>query len=116
MIQTKFREPGARPYSKHGLNTLRRSLKYSGNALTSRRYKLGRLLWEWRQELIRDAGGEAAISTQQLAVIDLAVKTKLLLDSIDAWLLTQPSLIDKRRRALLPVVHERQALADALAR
>ena len=116
MIHAKSREPGARSYSKHGLNTLRRSLKYSGNALTSRRYKLGRLLWEWRQELIRDAGGEGAISTQQLAVIDLAVKTKLLLDSIDAWLLMQPSLIDKRRRALLPVVRERQALADALAR
>jgi hypothetical protein len=39
-------------------------------------------------------GGQAAISTQQLAMIDLAVKTKLLLDSIDAWLLTQPTLID----------------------
>jgi hypothetical protein len=116
MIAAKSHKPRARTYSKHGLNTLRKSLKYSGNALTSRRYKLGRVLWEWRQELVRDVGGEAAISTQQLAVIDLAVKTKLLLDSIDAWLLTQPSLIDKRRRALLPVVRERQALADALAR
>jgi len=116
MIAAKSRTPQERAYSKHGLNTLRKSLKYSGNALTSRRYKLGRVLWEWRQELVRDVGGEATISTQQLAVIDLAVKTKLLLDSIDAWLLTQPSLIDKRRRALLPVVRERQALADALAR
>lgn len=116
MISAKPRNLTARTYSKHGLNTLRKSLKYSRNALTSRRYKLGRVLWEWRQELVRDVGGEAAISTQQLAVIDLAVKTKLLLDSMDAWLLTQPSLIDKRRRALLPVVRERQALADALAR
>jgi hypothetical protein len=46
----------------------------------------------------------------------LAVKSKLLLDSIDAWLLVQPSLINKRTRTLLPVVRERQALADALAR
>src|SRR5215475_162398 len=116
MIAAKSHKPRARTYSNHGLNTLRKSLKYSGNALTSRRYKLGRVLWEWRKELVRDVGGEAAISTQHLAVIDLAVKTKLLLDSIDAWLLTQPSLIDKRRRALLAVVRERQALADALAR
>jgi hypothetical protein len=116
MIAAKARQTPPRSYSKHGLNTLRKSLKYSGNALTSRRYKLGRLLWAWRQELVRDVGGQAAISTQQLAVIDLAVKTKLLLDSIDAWLLTQPTLIDKRRRAMLPVVRERQALADALAR
>jgi len=40
----------------------------------------------------------------------------VLLDSIDAWLLTQPSLVNARKRALLPVVRERQALADALAR
>jgi len=51
-----------------------------------------------------------------MAVIDLSVKTRLLLDSIDAWLLTQPSLINARKRALLPAVRERQALADALAR
>lgn len=39
-----------------------------------------------------------------------------MLDSIDAWLLVQPSLVNLRRRALLPVVRERQQLADALAR
>jgi hypothetical protein len=44
------------------------------------------------------------------------VKTKLLLDSIDAWLVKQPSLVNHRKRALLPVVLQRQQLADALAR
>jgi hypothetical protein len=44
-----------------------------------------------------------------LTLIDLGVKTKLLLDSIDAWILIRRSLIDQRRRALLPVVRERQA-------
>src|SRR5215475_16023962 len=116
MIAAKSHKPRARTYSNHGLNTLRKSLKYSGNALTSRRYKLGRVLWEWRQELVRDVGGEAAISTQQLAVIDLAVKTKLLLDSIDAWLLTQPSLIDKRRRALQRVGPQPVNVAPGAAR
>jgi len=61
-------------------------------------------------------GGLDAVSTQEKAVIELAVKTKLLLDSIDAWLLTQPSLVNARRRTLLPVVVQRQQLADALAR
>ena len=32
------------------------------------------------------------------------------------WLLQQPLLIDKRKRAVLPAVRERQSLADALAR
>jgi hypothetical protein len=66
--------------------------------------------------LITDLGGPAAVSTQELAVVDLAVRTKLLLDSIDAWLLTQRSLINVRQRTLLPAILQRQQLADGLAR
>ena len=64
--------------------------------------------------MIADLAGD--VSTQQSAMIDLCVKSKLMLDSIDAWLLTQPSLINKRKKTVLPVVRERQALADGLAR
>src|SRR5262249_11026786 len=74
----------------------------------------GRALIEWRKNLIRDLGGD--ISTQQTAIVLLAVKTKLLLDSIDVWLLQQPTLINKRKKAVIPVVQQRQMLADALAR
>jgi hypothetical protein len=102
--------------SKHGLTTLRRAVNVLGNRVISRRFKLGRALWQWRSELIDDLGGQEVVSTQQVAVIDLAVKTKLLLDSVDAWLLIQPSLVNARRRALLPVVLQRQQLADGLAR
>ena len=56
------------------------------------------------------------MSTQRSAIVDLAVKSKLLLDSIDVWLLTQPTLINKRKKSLLPVVRERQQLADGLAK
>ena len=51
-----------------------------------------------------------------MAIIDLAVKSKLLLDSIDAWLLTQPSLVNARKKSLLPVVSQRQQLADGFMR
>ena len=66
---------------------------------------------KWRAELIADLGGNDAISTQQVAIIDLAGKQKLLLDSIDTWVLSQPSLIDSRKRSVIPVVLQRQALA-----
>ncbi len=56
------------------------------------------------------------MSTQELAIIDLAVKTKLLLDSVDAWLSRQPSLVNARKRPLLHIVLQRQQLADGLAR
>jgi hypothetical protein len=73
-------------------------------------------LRKWRADVIDDLGGKDAISTQQEALIDLACKSKLLLDSVDAWLMTQPSLVNKRKRSLFPVVLQRQTLADGLAR
>ena len=42
------------------------------------------------------------------------MKTKLILDSVDAWLLSQPSLINRRSRSVLPVVRDRQALVSTL--
>jgi hypothetical protein len=103
-----------RTYSKHGLVTLKATVRQLGPRVIDRRTTLGKQLASWRADLIRDLGGD--VSTQQAAVIDLAVKTRLLLDSIDAWLLVQPSLVNARKKALLPVVRERQQLADALAR
>jgi hypothetical protein len=98
----------------HGLGTLKRTLGALGSRVIDRRTTLGKQLAAWKAALIGDLGGD--VSTQQAAVIDLAVRTKLLLDSIDAWLLVQPSLVNARKKALLPVVKERQGLADALAR
>jgi hypothetical protein len=93
---------------------LKRTVRALGNRTLDRRTSIGRALSAWRADLVRDLGGD--VSTQRAAIVDLAVKTKLLLDSIDAWLLTQPSLVNARKRTLIPVVRERQALADALAR
>jgi len=105
-----------RPYTKHGLTHLKRAVKALGGRGIDRRTTLGKQLVAWRRELIDDLGGAAAVSTQQAQIVDLAVKTKLLLDSVDAWLLTQRSLVNVRRWALFPVVTERTQLADALAR
>jgi hypothetical protein len=94
--------------------TLKAAVRALGPRVIDRRTTLGKQLAAWRADLVRNLGGD--VSTQQAAVIDLAVRTRLLLDSIDAWLLTQPSLVNARKRTLLPVVRERQQLADALAR
>jgi len=62
-----------------------------------------------------DLGGEENISTQQRTLIELISTSKLLLGSIDAWILTQPTLFT-RNKTLLPVIRERQMIADGLAR
>jgi len=104
-----------RPYRQTGLHTAQRQLaQYGSRALPAPDTPVGAELVAWRQALVDDLGGDP--STAQLAVIDLAVRSKLLLDSIDAYLLSMPSLVDKRHRRLWAVVRERQGLADALAR
>jgi hypothetical protein len=108
------RQNGQSNATKHGLTILKRAVNGIGNRLIDRRTVTGRALARWRADLIRDIGGDP--STQELALIDLCVKTKLILDSADVWLLSQGSLIDKRKRSLLPAARERQQLADALAR
>jgi len=83
-------------------------------ALPSRSTALGRALHEWRTALVDDLGGPDAVSTQQRSLVDLATTTKLMVDSIDAYVLTMGSLVNKRRRCLHPVVRERQALVGQL--
>jgi hypothetical protein len=72
-----------------------------GSPALDGRSSLSYALKKWRRELVNDLGGDDNISTQQAALVDLTVKSKLLLDSIDAWLLTQPTLINKRKKSLL---------------
>lgn len=95
---------------------MKRALKAGGARVLDRRTRVSKALDQWRDELISDLGGSEQISTQQRAIINVAIKTKLLLDSVDAWLLQQPSLINLRKRAVHPVVLQRQQLADSLIR
>ncbi len=116
MIPPRTTKRPPRVYSKSGINTLKSAVKALGTRAIDKRTGVGKALAQWQFELVQDLGGAEAISTQQRAVVDLAVKSKLILDSIDNWLLQQPSLINLRRRALLPVVTQRQQLADGLLR
>ena len=103
-----------RTYSKHGLTRLKHSVKTLGNRTIDRRTTVGRALAAWRSELLADLGGIEAVSTQELALVEETVKTKLILDSVDAWVLSQKSLINKRTKSVLPAVRDRQALVSTL--
>lgn len=106
-----------RPYQQHGLYSLKRRLKVQGLAGIDRRSRAARALAAWRAELEDDLGGPEAITAQQRAVLDAVSVTKLMLDSMDRWLLEQDDgLVNRKRRSLYPVVLQRQQLADSLAR
>jgi hypothetical protein len=76
---------------------------------------VAKALTHWRAELVDDLGGERGISKQQHIVVDLCVKTHLRLKSIDNWM-HQKTLINARKKTLIPVLKEQQQLADSLAR
>jgi hypothetical protein len=75
-----------------------------------------RALLEWRRDLVADLGGEAAVTAQQRALVEMAARTKLYVDHLDSFLMQQRSLINKTKRTALPVLLQRQALADSLAK
>jgi len=98
----------------HGLSAARRILRTYGDRAIDKRAHFARELAKWRRALIADLGGD--VSIQQSVIVDLAVKNKLLIDSIDVWLSDERNVLNKRRKTLYPVVMQRQALADGLAR
>src|SRR5947208_14533844 len=109
------RQERRRPYLKSGIYALRNAVLTLGSrALPPKSTALGRALHEWREALLADLGGVEAVSTQQAALVDLAVRTKLLVDSVDAYVLAMPSPVHRQRRCLHPVVRERQALVGQL--
>jgi hypothetical protein len=104
---------------KHGLTVLKRLMGDEvdqGMPVIDKRTRLGRELLAWRAQIETDLGGASELSAQKQALLDITMRTKLLLDTVDHWLIQQPSLIDKRKRQLYPAVVQRQTLADALAR
>jgi hypothetical protein len=67
-------------------------------------------------EIMDALGGEAYLSPQKRRLVDLLTRANLLLDAADAWLFEQQSVISPDGHSLLPVIRERQAIADHVAR
>jgi hypothetical protein len=78
---------------------------------------VGHALCEWRATIIADLGGADAVTQMQLTVIETAARTKLLIDSLDAWLLAVDGrIINKKTQTLYSIVVQRGTLVDSLGR
>jgi len=95
---------------KHGLSKL---LKADYKELDGRCTPVAAMK-AYRADLISSLGG-ADMSTQDLTIIDLCAKDKLIVDSIDAYLL-QAGLFSKRKKAAWPLLATRLQVADSLTR
>jgi hypothetical protein len=107
------KQPKKPKRDQHGLRAVRNALS---RGKIDNRCRVARLVNEWKASLVRDLGGEDQLSAQKMALIEVVCRTRLMLESVDFWLLEQPSLVQKKKRQLLPVVSERTRLADSLTR
>jgi hypothetical protein len=101
-----------RLYQRHQLSALVKARP--GLEALDGRTVVARELAAFRDALTSDLGGDP--STAQRALIKLIVADVLLLSRVDAYLLTCPDVINKKRRSVYPIVQQRASLADALTR
>jgi hypothetical protein len=105
-----------RSYSRHGLNVVKAKVKVRGLAVIDRRTAAAQALLAWRSELLTDLGGEETVSAQQRALVEMATRTRLYIEHLDFFLMEQESLVNRKRRTVLPVLTQRQALVDSFSR
>ncbi len=102
--------------TRHGLNAVKNRIQIKGLELVDRRFGPAKELFQWQAELVRDLGGSEAISTQKRTLVEMATRTRMYINHVDAFLMSQPSLVNKRKRTIIPILRERQQLVDSLAR
>jgi hypothetical protein len=102
--------------SRHGLTAPMVRVRLRGFKAIDRRTAGARQAMAFRSELAAALGGEPDLSPQKRRLIEMAARAALLLDHVDSWLVGQRSLVNARTKSLLPVLTQRQAIADHLAR
>jgi len=103
-----------------GLLALKAKVMLRGLAVVNRRTKAARDVVKWRAELVAELGGEPGLTAARLTRIETLVRTKLLLEHLDAQLLEYDTLFSRKRGTLRPqvkaILTERNRMADALER
>jgi hypothetical protein len=102
--------------NRHGLKALKRRVRTRGLDALDRRSGAARDLVVWKEELVTALGGEANITPQENALIEMIVRQRIFIDHVDGFLLSQETLVVKKKRAIIPVLRERQSLVDGFAR
>lgn len=85
-------------------------------AVIDKRSTAAQEILRWRRAVITDLGGEGALTTAQMTLVELAARTKAVLDHLDAHLLSKASLLKGRESKAIPLVADRQKVADSLVR
>lgn len=110
---TPDRRRSGRPRT-HGAAAMRRTLRSLTTRRLDGRSALARAVREWKATIRDDLGGD--LTKAQETILEIAVQTWVQVSRLDDWLARQPSLVNARKRAVIPVLRQRAQLADSLAR
>ena len=102
------------PNQKSGLKTLKRAIRVHGKRSIDRRTRAGKHHAHLRDTLLDALGGVKHVSPQKRVLLDELILTKLMLDSVNVWIVAQDSLINKRNKSIINVVKDRNALVTTL--
>jgi len=91
-------------------------IKVQGWSSIDRRSAGYRAAMQWKRELLTSLGAESNLSCQELMLVEMCVRDRMLLDSFDIFIMQLASPINKKKRQAYAIVSQRMAIADALAR
>jgi hypothetical protein len=107
---------GSTNAKKHGHYSRKAALMQIGFDGIDKRTAAGRELALRREAIYMDLGGKVTVSQIKSDLVERYMRLCILIDSLDSWLFAQPTLINKRKRTLLPIVRERAQLEDTALR
>src|SRR5437773_7849681 len=97
---------------KHGHYSRKVKLTRAGLTAISKQNGPGKELARRREVIESDLGGREQLSQLQADLVQKYLITELLIESLDRWLLEQRTLINRRRRAVFPILNERNRMIE----
>jgi hypothetical protein len=114
---TKIRKGGKlTPAKRPDMHGIRTAVMVKGCWKIDKRSIAAQALFRWKKQLMNALGGEMEVSPQRAALIDMAVRTRLFIESLDAFLLGQKSLLNVKEKSVIPVLLQRQTMVDSLTK
>lgn len=114
-LGAKTPRPKAKPYNRPRGPVLRKALQRLTTRKLDQRSEVARELRQFRRDVIEDLGGEEMVSRAKAELIEVAARTKVLLDTIDDWVFRQPTIMT-RQGELKTIVQQRNTYVETLRR
>lgn len=116
MKPPRSRLKGRRAYRKSGFHRMNTAMSQRGLSALDGRSAIARAVRDWRAAVASDLGGQDVLSQAQRTLLDVAAQDVVLLSVADTWLRENASgIINRRRRAFVPLVEQRLRVASHLA-